>query len=130
MLDINRGNRMVHLTSIATQSRSLHKYIVDKGGQDHPNADVKFKLGDIVTTLIKCANGQTIVLNHDTNSLRPYSLNFRVQGTKGIWMVDNKSIYIEGISPEEHRWLRTWWDGLFHCSDIFGIVKTRWFSTP
>ena len=104
MLDINRGNRMVHLTSTATQSRGLHKYIIKKGGEDHPNANVKFKLGDIVTTVIKCANGQTIMLSHDTNSPRPYSLNFRVQGTKGIWMKDNNSIYIEGASPEEHRW--------------------------
>jgi hypothetical protein len=95
---------MVHLTSTATQSRGLHDYIVDKGGTDHPNADVKFSLGDVVTTVIKCANGQSIMLSHDTNSPRPYSLNFRVQGTKGIWMVDNNSIYIEGTSPEEHRW--------------------------
>ncbi len=104
MLDINRGNRMVHLTSTATQSRGLHNYIVKLGGKDHPNSNVKFKLGDIVTTVIKCANGQTIMLSHDTNSPRPYSLNFRVQGTKGIWMRDNDSIYIEGRSPEEHLW--------------------------
>ena len=104
MLNINRGNRMEHLTSTATQSRGLHNYIVEQGGADHPNAKVNFKLGDIVTTVIKCANGQTIVLSHDTNSPRPYSLNFRVQGTKGIWMVDNQSIYLEGRSPQEHRW--------------------------
>jgi len=104
MLNINRGNRMLHLTSMATQSRGLHKYIVDNGGEEHPNAKINFKLGDIVTTVIKCANGQTIMLSHDTNSPRPYSLNFRVQGTKGIWMKDNKSIYIEGRSPESHRW--------------------------
>ena len=104
MLDINRGNRMVHLTSTATQSRGLHKYIVDQGGPDHPNADVDFKCGDIVTTVIKCANGQTIMLSHDTNNPRPYSLNFRVQGTQGIWQKDAQSIYIEGISPESHRW--------------------------
>tara|TARA_Y100000588_G_scaffold390903_1_gene497817 strand:- start:103426 stop:104784 length:1359 start_codon:yes stop_codon:yes gene_type:complete len=104
MLDINRGNRMVHLSSTASQSRGLHKYIIGKGGQGHPNADVEFKLGDVVTTVIKCFNGQTIVLSHDTNSPRPYSLNFRVQGTNGIWMVDNNSIYIEGVSPEAHRW--------------------------
>ena len=104
MLNINRGNRMVHLTSTATQSRGLHNYIKKQGGADHPNAKVNFKLGDIVTTVIKCANGQTIVLSHDTNSPRPYSLNFRVQGTKGIWMVDNQSIYLEGRSPQEHRW--------------------------
>ena len=104
MLDINRGNRMLHLTSTATQSRGLHNYIVKLGGKDHPNAKVEFKLGDIVTTVIKCANGQTIILSHDTNSPRPYSLNFRVQGTKGIWMRDNDSIYIEGRSPDDHRW--------------------------
>jgi len=104
MLDINRGNRMVHLTSTATQSRGLHKYIVDQGGPDHPNADVDFKCGDIVTTVIKCANGQTIMLSHDTNNPRPYSLNFRVQGTNGIWQKDAQSIYIEGTSPEPHRW--------------------------
>ena len=104
MLDINRGNRMVYLTSTATQSRGLHNYIVDNGGPDHPNANVEFKLGDVVTTVIKCDNGQTIMLSHDTNSPRPYSLNYRVQGTKGIWMVDNNSIYIEGMSPEAHKW--------------------------
>ena len=104
MLKINRGNRMLHLTSTASQSRGLHEYIVKNGGEDHPNAKINFKLGDVVTTVIKCANGQTIMLSHDTNSPRPYSLNFRVQGTKGIWMKDNKSIYIEGRSPESHRW--------------------------
>ena len=104
MLDINRGNRMLSLTSTATQSRGLHKYVVELGGEDHPNTKVDFKLGDIVTTVIKCAKGQTIVLSHDTNSPRPYSLNFRVQGTQGLWMKDNRSIYIEGLSPSEHQW--------------------------
>ncbi|GIS56717.1 MAG: hypothetical protein CM1200mP1_06550 [Candidatus Neomarinimicrobiota bacterium] len=31
-------------------------------------------------------------------------LNFRVQGTQGLWMKDNKSIYIEGKSPKDHKW--------------------------
>ena len=104
MLNINRGNRMLHLTSTASQPRGLHNYIVDKGGKDHPNAAIDFKCGDIVTTVIKCSQGQTIVLSHDTNSPRPYSLNFRVQGTQGIWQKDARSIYIEGVSEEEHRW--------------------------
>jgi predicted dehydrogenase len=104
MLDINRGNRMVHLTSTSTQSRGLHKYIVDKGGKDHPNASVDFKCGDIVTTVIKCHQGQSIMLSHDTNNPRPYSLNFRVQGTHGIWQKDARSLYIEGVSKDEHRW--------------------------
>ncbi len=103
-LNINHGNRFLYLTSTATQTRGLHEYIVAQGGEGHPNAGVRFALGDIVTTVIKCANGQTMVVSHDTNLPRPYSLNFRVQGTKGIWMSDNRSIYLEGVSERPHRW--------------------------
>jgi len=104
MLGINTGNRFVHITSTASQSRGLKKHILDQGGSNHPHANIKFKLGDVVTSVIKCANGQTIVLSHDTSSPRPYSLNFRIQGTEGIWMVDNNSVYFQGISKDEHRW--------------------------
>ncbi len=103
--NINRGNRFLYLTSMASKARGLHNYIVDheKGGADHPNAKIEFQLGDKVTTLIKCSNGETISLHHDTNLPRPYSLGFRVQGTKGIWMAVNKSLHLEGTSPA-HRW--------------------------
>jgi predicted dehydrogenase len=104
MLNINSGNRFMTLTSTATKTRGLHNHIVAVGGADHPNADIKFKLGDIVTTVIKCAGGETIVVSHDTNLPRPYSLMFRVQGTNGLWMNDGRTIYIEGVSPESHRW--------------------------
>jgi hypothetical protein len=104
MLNINRGNQFLHLTSTASQTRGLHNYIVENGGESHPNAKVNFKLGDVVTTIIKCANGETIMLSHDTNLPRPYSLNFRVQGTKGLWMDDFDSIYLEKISPKPHQW--------------------------
>lgn len=103
-LNINRGNQFVRLTSMATKSRGLHKYVVDKGGADHPNAKVNFKLGDVVTTMIECANGENIMIMHDTNSPRPYSLGFRAQGTEGIWMDDNDMIYLEGKSPKPHTW--------------------------
>jgi hypothetical protein len=104
MLNINRGNQFAYLTSMASPAMGLHQYIEEKGGKDHPNAKVKFKCGDVVQTMIKCHNGETILITHDTNLPRPYSLGFRVQGTKGIWMEDNKSIYLEGVSPKAHRW--------------------------
>ncbi len=102
--NINRGNRLVSLTSHATKSRGLHKHIVDVGGENHPNAKLKWKLGDIVTSTIDTANGETIIVTHDTNSPRPYSLGFRVQGTNGIWEVDGNRIYIEGEAEKAHRW--------------------------
>jgi len=101
--DINRGNRFETLTSHATKSRGLHNYIVEQGGPDHPNASLEWKLGDVVTTTIETANGETIIVSHDTNLPRPYSLGFRVQGTRGLWEVDGNRIYIEGHS-EPHRW--------------------------
>jgi hypothetical protein len=104
MLNINRGNQFAYLTSMASPAMGLHQYIEEKGGKDHPNAKVNFKCGDVVQTMIKCHNGETILITHDTNLPRPYSLGFRVQGTKGIWMDDNKSIYLEGVSAKPHRW--------------------------
>ncbi|WP_395783563.1 Gfo/Idh/MocA family protein [Aquirufa sp.] len=104
ILNINRGNQFAYLTSMASPAMGLHQYIEDKGGKDHPNAKVNFKCGDVVQTMIKCHNGETILITHDTNLPRPYSLGFRVQGTKGIWTEDNKSIYLEGVSPKQHRW--------------------------
>ena len=103
LLNINRGNRFVGISSMATKARGLHKYIVDQAGPDHPNAQVAFKLGDIVTSMLSTQNGEVVVLHHDTNSPRPYSLGFRVQGTNGIWMDVNDSIHIAGESPE-HQW--------------------------
>ncbi|MBK6365111.1 MAG: Gfo/Idh/MocA family oxidoreductase [Saprospiraceae bacterium] len=105
LLHINRGNRFTTLSSMASKSRGLHNHIVQhsQGGLDHPNSKIKFKLGDVVVSFIQTQNEETIVLTHDTNLPRPYSLGFRVQGTKGIWMDINKSIYLEGMSPS-HKW--------------------------
>ncbi len=103
MADINRGNRFVSMTSHATKGVGLHKYIVDHGGEDHPNAKIKFKQGDVITSIIDTANGETIIITHDCNSPRPYSLGFRVQGANGLWEDDGNRIYIEGKS-EPHEW--------------------------
>ncbi|HRI78370.1 MAG TPA: Gfo/Idh/MocA family oxidoreductase [Cyclobacteriaceae bacterium] len=116
MIDINRGNRFTELVSYSTKSRGLHNFIVKKGGENHSNAKVKFKLGDVVTTMIRTANDETVLLQHDTNLPRPYSLGFRVQGTNGIWMDVNKSIYIEDQSKKPHSWeeAQSWLDKYDH----------------
>jgi len=114
-ININRGNRFLSLCSFSSKARGLHDYVVKNGGENHPNAKVNFKLGDVVTTSIDCANGETILLQHDTNLPRPYSLGFRVQGTNGLWMDVNKSIYVEGVS-RPHQWdeAKAWLDKYDH----------------
>lgn len=104
MANINRGNRFTQLVSYSSKARGLHNYVAKVGGENHPNSKINFKLGDVVTTMIRTANDETILLQHDTNLPRPYSLGFRVQGTNGLWMDVNKSIYIEGQSKDAHRW--------------------------
>lgn len=115
MCNVNRGNRFVSMTSHATKAVGLHKYIVENGGADHPNAKLKWKQGDIITSTIETAQGETIIVTHDCNSPRPYSLGFRVQGSQGLWEVDGSRIYIEGQS-EPHRWdeAQAWLDKYDH----------------
>jgi len=103
MCDINRGNRFLSLTANASKGIGLHNYIVKNGGKDHPNAKLKFKQGDVITSTIETANGETIIVTHDCNLPRPYSLGFRVQGANGLWEVDGNRIYIEGKS-DPHEW--------------------------
>jgi predicted dehydrogenase len=115
MMDVNRGNRMTKLSSIASKARGLNKYIVNhpKGGANHPNAKLNFKCGDVVNTQIQCANGETILLTHDVSSPRPYNLGFRVQGTEGLWQDfgsgDNNQgfIYFQKEMNHSHKWENT-----------------------
>jgi len=104
MCDINRGNRFLSLTSNASKGIGLHDYIVKNGGENHPNAKLKFKQGDVITSTLETASGETIIVTHDCNLPRPYSLGFRVQGSNGLWEKDGDRIYIEGQSKKPHSW--------------------------
>ncbi len=114
-ININRGNRFINLCSFSSKALGLNEYVREHCGPDHPSAKVKFKLGDIVTTNIKCVNGETILLQHDTSLPRPYSLGFRVQGTNGLWMDVAKGIHVEGKS-KPHQWdaAKDWFDKYDH----------------
>jgi predicted dehydrogenase len=115
LANINRGNQFTRLTSYASKARGLNDY-VRKTAPGHPNEKVAFKLGDVVQTQIACANGETILLSHDTSLPRPYSLGFRVQGTGGLWMDVNESIYIEGKAKSYDEWeaAQPWLDKYDH----------------
>lgn len=108
MANINAGNRFLSLTSHSTKAIGLHNYIVNhpNGGENHPNAKLKWKQGDVITTTIGTANGETIIVTHDCNLPRPYSLGFRVQGLNGLTEFDahTKRIYIEGQSKTDDAW--------------------------
>ncbi len=95
ILDINRGNLMVSLSSISSSSKGLKTYIADGKAKDPELKNVEFKQGDIVTTTIKCLNGETIVLTLDTTLPRSYSRGFTVRGTRGMYQEDNNMIFLD-----------------------------------
>jgi predicted dehydrogenase len=103
--NINYGNRFTNLVSFSSKARGLAAY-VEEASPGNPNAKINYKNGDVITTMINCANGETVMLSHDTHLPRPYSLGFRVQGTKGLWMDVNNSIYIEGKSKQDDEWIK------------------------
>jgi predicted dehydrogenase len=104
-MDINRGNYFDTMVSFGSKTRGLHEYAVKKFGNDSPQAREKFVLSDVVTTLIRTMNGETIVVTHDTSLPRPYSRDILIQGTKGIVRkYPEPKIYIEGVSKTDHQW--------------------------
>jgi predicted dehydrogenase len=119
MLDINRGNRFLYLTSTASKAVGLKDYVEEHplGGKDHPYAKLPWKQGDVITSTIKTTNGETIIVTHDCNLPRPYSLNFHIAGTDGVTDFDKgtKRIFVEEPG-KEHEWeeFQAWQDKYDH----------------
>lgn len=97
MAGINRKDRIKSLTSFASKPAGMLQRIKDLGG----NTNVEIRTGDVVVTQLETEKGILISLTHDTTLPRPRSLDFEIQGTKGIWQGDRRLIYIEGSSPAE-----------------------------
>lgn len=109
VLDINRGNRMVSLVSMSSKAAGLHDYIKQNDKADKALLKQEFMQGDIVTTVIRCAHGQTITLTLDTTLPRPYSRGFTVRGTKGMYQEDNQSVFLDEMGSELHfKWQEQW----------------------
>ncbi len=103
-MNINRGNQFARLVSMSSQSRGLNLFAEKKFGRESVEAQKRYALGDVVTTLIQTTAGQTIVVKHDTDSPRPYSRDINVQGTRGlVRKYPEEKIYIEGRS-QGHDW--------------------------
>lgn len=123
-LDINRGNRMLTLTATASKARGLHEWIKNHRGEEYDLFNRQFTMGDVITTVIKCAHGETITLTHDTSLPRPYSRGNRIEGTKGIWMEDKYAVYLEGVSPKADVW-----DSLNNYYEKYEHPLWKWYRT-
>lgn len=108
VLDINRTNRMVKLSSFSSKAAGLHEYCLANRPEDEELCKAEFAQGDIVTTVITCQGGQTITLTLDTTLPRYYSRDFTVRGTKGLYSGANNSVFLDGVHEAEGGWREHW----------------------
>jgi predicted dehydrogenase len=105
-LDINHGDRIDFLVSMSSKGGMLNDYAaIYYKNKNHPLTRKNIALGNYNASLIRTVNGKMITLIHDTSTPHPRE-NYRIQGTKGVFLGDSasKRIYIEGLSPVEHQW--------------------------
>lgn len=106
ILGINRGNRMVSLVSMSSKASGMERYIEKNAEKLDKDLQGKhFAQGDIVYTLIKCANGETITLKLDTTLPGYYDRELVVKGTDGMYKQNSDTVFIDGVeNAEEEIW--------------------------
>lgn len=92
ILGINRGNRMVRLTAMASKAAGLSAYVKKYKSDDSDLLEASFAQGDVVTTNILCDGGQTITLRLDTTLPRAYSRGLTVHGTTAFYQEEGDFI--------------------------------------
>lgn len=96
LLNINRGNKILTVSSFASKAASLKEYIASREDATDEMKNTEFKQGDIITTVLTCTNGETILLRLDTNLPRSYGRDFTVRGTKGMYTQDPNLFFFDG----------------------------------
>ncbi len=85
VLNINRGDKMEYLSSMSTNDFQMGKTANELASNDNfykPYNTDSYR-GNMNTTIIKTANGKTIMVQHDVTSIRPYSRIHQITGTEG-----------------------------------------------
>ncbi len=97
LLNINHGNRMVSLCSMASKAAGLKQYAADHDLENKALKNAEFMQGDVVTTMIKCAHGETIMLQLDTSTPCFYNRSLNIVGTKARYVEESDCLYCEAI---------------------------------
>lgn len=113
-----RSRADIHRVSAhASMAVGMRHRIEELGG----DTSLSIKQGDVVVTQIESRSGMLVTLTHDTTLPRPRSLDFEVQGTRGIWDGVGRRIYIEHTSPYE-----TWEDDAAYITRYEHPLWQRW----
>lgn len=100
-MDIHRGDRFDYMVSVSSKEASLSAYVKAKFPEGDSKRQERYICGDMNTSIIKTANGRTILLQHDVVNPRPYSRLNMIQGTKGVFADYPARVFVDGQRDEE-----------------------------
>jgi hypothetical protein len=100
-MDINRGDRFDYMVSVSSSEASLSAYVKANFPDGDPKRAEKYVCGDMNTSIIKTAQGRTILLQHDVVNPRPYSRLNLIEGTKGAFADYPPRIFQDGQKDED-----------------------------
>lgn len=85
-MNINRGNQMDYMVSMSSNDFMMNEYAKEFAKKDDEYKqyiDAPFR-GNMNTSVIRTVKGQTILIQHDVTTPRPYSRLHTISGTKAI----------------------------------------------
>ncbi len=123
LLGITRGNKFTYLTATASKARGLNEYI-DSHQEVSALKGIEFKQGDVVTTTIKCENGELVTLKLDTTLPRLYDREITVSGTKGYYSQTLKAVILDGDRFDHEK--NTIQDALNSQNDYVEYLPEDW----
>ncbi len=107
-MNLGRGeDQFSHLVSLSSRALSFTRFTKKNFPEDHEWNQRPFNCGDINSSILKTHLGNTILLQWDECSLRPYTRHNFIQGTKGILAGFPPRVVAECLGAESHsEWIQ------------------------
>ena len=100
-MDINRGDRLEYLVSLSSKAYNYEKYAKERFGAGTKLGDLKVKMGDVNTTLIRTARGRSIQVRHNVATPQRGYRYESIVGSNGIWCGFPDKLYFQGHGAPE-----------------------------
>ncbi|MGW6455398.1 Gfo/Idh/MocA family protein [Streptomyces sp. NPDC055078] len=102
-LDVNRGDRVVSISSFGTPALGLAEYREAHMPPGDPSWKESYIGSDRTISMLRTAKGRVIRLEHDVSTPHPYSRINSLGGTKGVFEDYPARIYLEP-DHTNHQW--------------------------
>jgi hypothetical protein len=100
-INIHNGDRFEYLVSASSPERNLSRWRNDHTKPGEPKNAERYACGDMNTSIIKTANGLTVMLQHDVVGPRPYDRLNLISGTLATFRDYPARIFQDGQKVDD-----------------------------